>query len=116
MEKLYLFGVVITGPEGTPMLGEPETSIDVGGLFGTPLHPSTNYTSVFEEEFESVFGAMGRFIIKKQVNDFTKGEGISTDRLPYIIDKLSESVVDVVGPDTAREIKRKLRRRCSLPV
>ena len=98
------------------MLGEPESGLDVGGLFGTPAHPTTNYTSVFEEEFESVFGAMGKFIIKKQVHDLTKGEGVSTDRLPYIIDKLSESVVDVVGPDTARDIKKKLRRRCGLPV
>jgi hypothetical protein len=98
------------------MLGEPETEVDVGDLFGHASQLSTDYYNVFEEEFETVFGTMGKFIIKKQLNDLTKGNDITEDKLPFIINKLSESVVDVVGPDAARELKRSLRRKCGLPV
>jgi len=98
------------------MLGEPETEIDVGGLFGHATAHSTDYSSIFSEEFESVFGAMGKFIVKKQLDDITKGEDITEDRLPFIINKISDSVVDVLGPDSARELKKRLRRKCGLPV
>jgi hypothetical protein len=98
------------------MLGEPQNEIDVVDLFGAYASTSTNYVSVFEEEFSGIFGPMGNFIIKKQVDDLSKDGSISVDQLPFIINKLTESVVGVVGPDAAKDLKKRLKRRCGLPV
>ena len=98
------------------MLGEPQTEIDVTELFGPTSACTTDYVSIFQEEFSTIFGPMGTFIIKKQVEDITKGQDITEDRLPFIIDQLSESVVSVVGPDAARDLKKQIKRRCGIPV
>ncbi len=98
------------------MLGDPQSEVDVGDLFGAYATPSTNYVTVFEEEFSGIFGPMGNFIIKKQVEDLTKGKGVNEDQLPFVINKLTESVVGVVGPDAAKDLKKRLKRRCGLPV
>ena len=113
--KLYKWHFYIR-PQGIGMLGEPQSEIDIGDLFGTPGAVQTDYESIFREEFECIFGTMGSFIIKKQLDDITKGEEITDERLPFIIDKLTQSVVSIVGPDAAKDLKRSLRRRCGLPV
>jgi len=98
------------------MLGEPQAEIDITGLFGTPGQVRTDYVSVFNEEFESIFGSMGSFIIRKQIEDIAGGGDISEDQLPNVINKLTQSVVSIVGPEAARDLKKRLRRRCGLPV
>ncbi len=50
------------------------------------------------------------------MDDLTQGKDISDDQLPFVINKLTESVVGVVGPDAARDLKKRLKRRCGLPV
>jgi len=98
-------------------MGLPDTSdVDVGDLFGHSSRTTEDYSSIFKQEFETMFGQMGSFIVKKQLDDLTKGEDISPDRLPFIINKLSESVISVMGPKAAKDLKRNLRRRCGLPV
>ena len=101
-----------------PMLADPDTEIvDVGSIFGhSNPAGSTDYVSIFHEEFSNMFGPMGEFIINKQVEELTKNGEITPERLPSVIRHLSNSVESVMGKDSARDLQRTLKRRCGLPV
>ena len=101
-----------------PMLADPDSEIiDVGSIFGhSSPTGSTDYVSIFHEEFSNMFGPMGEFIIKKQVEELTKNEDITPERLPSVIAHLSNSVESVMGKDSTRDLQKRLKRRCGLPV
>lgn len=71
---------------------------------------------ILESEMELMFGSVGKFIVKKQLSELGGVENIEPEELHKLIDKLSSSVENVVGQDTSKTLKKRLRQKCGLPV
>jgi hypothetical protein len=69
-----------------------------------------------EGEFQNLFGDIGKYIVKKQVSDLIGGRPLEPNDLPRLIDTLSDSLTKVIGEDNAKDLKRRLRRKCGLPI
>lgn len=79
-----------------------------------PLTPS-GMVEALEDELMNHFGDVGRHIVRKQVLDLIGSKPVEMRDIPGIIEALSSSAVKVIGANNAKDLRKRLRRRCGLP-
>lgn len=82
---------------------------------GAPVTPD-GMVQALEDELQNHFGDIGRYIVRKQVLDIKGNKPVEIKDIPGIIEALSTSTVKIIGANNAKDLRKRLRRRCGLSV
>jgi len=80
-----------------------------------PVTPE-GMVQALEDEFQNHFGDIGRYIVRKQVLDLKGDRPAEIKDIPGIIEALSTSSIKIIGANNAKDLRKRLRHRCGLPV
>lgn len=84
---------------------EPDAAFDAG-----------NAVSILEEEVGKMFGPAGKFIVNKQIELHKGRERLTEEDIPVVIDKIADILSSLIGAKLAKDFRKRVRRRCGLPI
>jgi len=82
---------------------------------GVPV-TAEGMVQVIEDEFKNHFGDIGRYIVRKQVANMKGNKAVEIKDIPALIEALSSATVKIIGANCSKDLRKRLRRRCGLPV
>ena len=86
------------------------------GLHEFGCFNKAEFISILNAEFERLFGHTGLLMVEKVLQNYKDRDQICSYDMPIIIELLVASVEDIMTTTAARDLRRRLKDRCGLPV
>ncbi len=86
------------------------------GLHEFGCFNKADFLSILNSEFERLFGHSGPLMVEKVLQHYKGRDQICSYDMPIIIELLVASVEDIMTQTAARELRKRVKMKCVLPV